>query len=76
MSTWGMGRQTNRDFGQQHSTAEIDADPDDENDADYADADDADDYADADDAEDSAGADTHATTLVGGHPRPLLPCFF
>ena len=35
-----MGRQTNRDDGQQHSTAEIDADPDDESNADNADADD------------------------------------
>lgn len=34
MPTWGMGRQANRDFGEQYSASEIDADPDDENDAD------------------------------------------
>ena len=42
MPTWGMGRQANRDFGEQYSASEIDADADDENDADDADADDAD----------------------------------
>ena len=40
MPTWGMGRQANRDFGEQYSASEIDADADDENDADDADADD------------------------------------
>ena len=40
MPTWGMGRQANRDFGEQYSASEIDADTDDENDADDADADD------------------------------------